>query len=72
VSVLRKTDLVQLAKHGIVWRGTSPKKYYDYINTTRVATCGSLWPCCYLNIGGIMYGLVIVDDYSCFTWVFFL
>jgi hypothetical protein len=26
----------------------------------------------YLSIGGSKYGLVIVDDYSRFTWVFFL
>jgi transposase InsO family protein len=26
----------------------------------------------YLNIGGSKYGLVIVDDFSRFTWVFFL
>jgi hypothetical protein len=26
----------------------------------------------YLSISGIKYGLVIVDDYTCFTWVFFL
>jgi transposase InsO family protein len=26
----------------------------------------------YLSIGGSTYGLVIVDDYSRFTWVFFL
>jgi hypothetical protein len=25
----------------------------------------------YLNIGGSKYGLVIIDDFSCFTWVFF-
>jgi hypothetical protein len=25
----------------------------------------------YLSIGGSKYGLVIVDDFSCFTWVFF-
>ena len=29
-------------------------------------------PVAYLSIGGNKYGLVIVDDYSCFTWVFFL
>jgi transposase InsO family protein len=28
-------------------------------------------PVAYLSIGGSKYGLVIVDDYSCFTWVFF-
>jgi hypothetical protein len=26
----------------------------------------------YISIGGSKYGLVIVDDYSFFTWVFFL
>jgi transposase InsO family protein len=29
-------------------------------------------PVAYLSIGGSMYGLIIVDDFSCFTWVFFL
>jgi transposase InsO family protein len=29
-------------------------------------------PVAYKNIGGNKYGLIIVDDYSCFTWVFFL
>jgi hypothetical protein len=29
-------------------------------------------PVTYISIGGNKYGLVIVDDYSSFTWVFFL
>jgi transposase InsO family protein len=29
-------------------------------------------PIAYLSIGGTKYGLVIVDDYSRFIWVFFL
>jgi transposase InsO family protein len=29
-------------------------------------------PVAYLSIGGSKYGLVIVDDYSRFTWIFFL
>ena len=29
-------------------------------------------PVAYISIGGNKYGFVIVDDYSCFTWVFFL
>ena len=29
-------------------------------------------PVAYLSIGGNKYGLVIVDNYSRFTWVFFL
>jgi hypothetical protein len=27
-------------------------------------------PVAYLSIGGNKYGLVVVDDYSCFTWIF--
>jgi hypothetical protein len=26
----------------------------------------------YISIGGNKYGLIIIDDYSRFTWVFFL
>jgi transposase InsO family protein len=29
-------------------------------------------PIAYISIGGNKYGLIIVDDYSHFTWVFFL
>jgi transposase InsO family protein len=29
-------------------------------------------PVAYISIGGNKYGLVIVNDYSHFTWVFFL
>jgi hypothetical protein len=29
-------------------------------------------PIAYISIGSNKYGLVIIDDYSCFTWVFFL
>jgi transposase InsO family protein len=28
-------------------------------------------PIIYISISGNKYGLVIIDDYSCFTWVFF-
>jgi hypothetical protein len=28
-------------------------------------------PIAYISIGGNKYGIVIVDDYSRFTWVFF-
>jgi transposase InsO family protein len=28
-------------------------------------------PAAYISIGGNKYDLIIVDDYSCFTWVFF-
>jgi hypothetical protein len=29
-------------------------------------------PITYISIGGNKYSLVIIDDYSCFMWVFFL
>jgi hypothetical protein len=29
-------------------------------------------PVSYLSIGRSKYGLVTIDDFSCFTWVFFL
>jgi hypothetical protein len=29
-------------------------------------------PIAYISIGGNKYVLAIIDDYSCFTWVFFL
>jgi hypothetical protein len=29
-------------------------------------------PIAYISIDGSKYCLVIVDDYSCFTWIFFL
>jgi transposase InsO family protein len=29
-------------------------------------------PVAYISIGGNKYGLIIVDDYSRFIWVFFL
>jgi hypothetical protein len=31
-----------------------------------------LGPVAYLSLGGDKYGLVIVHDYSHFTWVFFV
>jgi hypothetical protein len=29
-------------------------------------------PIAYISIGGNKYGLVIINDYSHFTWIFFL
>ena len=29
-------------------------------------------PVAYISLGGNKYGFVIIDDYSRFTWVFFL
>jgi transposase InsO family protein len=43
----------------------------DNIKTTGAPSYGSLRTCCLSKHRG-KYGLVIVDDFSRFTWVFFL
>jgi transposase InsO family protein len=45
--------------------------HYNY-KTLGEASYGLVGPIAYISIGGNKYGLVIVDDYSYFTWVFFL
>jgi hypothetical protein len=44
----------------------------DNIKSTGTPPYGYLRPVAYLRIGGSKYGLVIVDDFFRFTWVFFL
>jgi hypothetical protein len=51
---------------------SSKKECDDDIKTTGTPTYGSLWPVAYLSIGGNKYGLVIIEDFFRFTWVFFL
>jgi transposase InsO family protein len=53
-------------------RHSSQQECDDDIKTTGAPTHGSLRPVAYLSIRGSKYGLVIVDDFSRFTWVFFL
>jgi hypothetical protein len=53
----------------------APNHAKDIITTTRPSEMLHMdlfGPITYISIGGNKYGLVIVDDYSCFTWVFFL
>jgi hypothetical protein len=54
----KKIDLVQLVKQGNRWEALLHMDLFG--------------PVAYLSIGGSKYGLVIVDDFSHFTWVFFL
>jgi transposase InsO family protein len=51
---------------------TSFKECSHYQETIGAFAHGSLWTCSLISIGGNKYGLVIVDDISRFTWVFFL
>jgi transposase InsO family protein len=51
---------------------SSYQKCDDDVKTTGTPTYGSLWTCCLSQHRGSKYGLVIDDDFSRFTWVFFL
>jgi hypothetical protein len=52
---------------------SSKQERHDDIKTTGTPTYGSLLgPLLILTSGGSKYGIVIVDDFSRFTWVFFL
>ena len=54
-------------------RCTSPtKEHHDHHTTVGVDSHGSLWTGRLPKHRGNKYGLVIVDDYSHFTWVFFV
>jgi hypothetical protein len=51
---------------------TSYKEHHDNNKTLRNATLNLFDPIAYISINGNKYGLAIIDDYSRFTWVFFL
>jgi transposase InsO family protein len=51
---------------------SSQQECDDNIKTPRASSHGPFRTVAYLSIGGSKYGLVIVDDFSHFTWVFFL
>jgi hypothetical protein len=63
----KRIDLVQLVRQENRWEAL--------ITTSRpleLLHMDLFGPVAYLSIGGSKYGLVIVDDFSRFTWVFFL
>ena len=49
----------------------TPKSIMTMMQPLELIQIDLFGPVGYLSIGGNKYGLVIVDDYSCFTWVFF-
>jgi transposase InsO family protein len=51
---------------------SSKQECDDNIKTTELLHMDLFRPVAYLSIMGSKYGLVIIDDFSCFTWVFFL
>nr|CAE04887.3 OSJNBa0042I15.9 [Oryza sativa Japonica Group] len=53
----------------------SPHPIKNIMTTTRpleLLHMDLFGPVAYISIGGNKYGFVIVDDFSCFTWVYFL
>jgi hypothetical protein len=54
------------------WRSTSIKECGHNQEAFGASSYGPLRTCGHISIGGSKYGLVIVDDFSRFTWVFFL
>jgi hypothetical protein len=54
------------------WDISSCKEHHDNNKTVGNTTHILVWSYAYISIDGNKYDLFIVDDYSCFTWVFFL
>jgi hypothetical protein len=54
------------------WSSSSRQKHPIFIKTIKATTHGLVWTNCLHKLDGNKYGLVIVDEFSCFTWVFFL
>ena len=69
---LTRIDFVVLVRQGNKLSKSSRKEHHDHEKTTRAPSHGSLWSKCLQELGGNSFGLVIVDDFSRFTWVFFL
>jgi hypothetical protein len=71
--VSKKIDLVQLVRQGNRWEAFITAR--NVMTTSRpleLLHMDLFGPVAYLSIGGSKYGLVIIDDFSHFTWVFFL
>jgi hypothetical protein len=54
------------------WCSTPCQEHHDYIRPLKLLHMDLFGPIAYLSIGGNKYGPIIVDDFSRFTWVFFL
>ena len=53
------------------WSPSSTQEHNDDWHAARTTPHGPIRPIAYINIGKSKYCLVIVNDYSRFTWVFF-
>jgi transposase InsO family protein len=64
--------MCSLSGREIGGKHSSQQECDDNIKTTRASSHDLFGAVAYLSIEGSKYGLVIVDDFSRFTWVFFL
>jgi transposase InsO family protein len=70
---LRKIGCVVLVKPGSKLELIIPPKNILFSSRPlKLLHMDLFGPIAYISIGGNKYGLVIVDDFSCFTWAFFL
>jgi hypothetical protein len=76
-----KNDMVTKAREGIsgacqagkqVGAPHHAKNIMTTIRSLKILQIDLFGPIAYISISGNKYGLVIVDNYSHFTWVFFL
>jgi IS30 family transposase len=68
----KKIGLAELAKPESKLEPIIIPKHHDNHKTIGDAIYGLVCPVAYISIGGNKYGLVIVDDYSRFSWVLFM
>jgi transposase InsO family protein len=54
------------------WSSSSTQEHHATDRPLELLHMDLFGPIAYISISGSKYCLVIVDDYSCFTWVFFL
>jgi hypothetical protein len=70
---LRRISFVALAKLGKQVENTHSKKSIRSTSKAfELLYMDLFWPTQYTNIGVNKYGFVIVDDYTRYTWAFFL
>jgi transposase InsO family protein len=61
-----------MSSRKVIWSPSSTQEHNDNGQALELLHMDLFGPIAYINIGGSKNCLVIVDDYSRFTWVFFL
>ena len=61
-----------MSSRKVIWSPSSTQEHNDNGQALELLHMDLFGPIAYISIGGSKYCLVIMDDYSHFTWVFFL